>query len=175
MLTNMSQGMINKLVSVLEATLSKLSRYDEGSLIGSILSFTVSLCNLSIFLGLYKVCPKKTRLECRAPCGMIYWTCMVHHQKEYASNEIINEMLSYSGFRRSLKVYPHYAVRQNATKCGLALRQMARIMWTLMRCGWGRALACHVAWKFDWQNVGLIKGLPCGIWWVSGFKMASAS
>lgn len=41
-LTNMSQGMINKLVSVLEATLSKLSRYDEGSLIGSILSFTVS-------------------------------------------------------------------------------------------------------------------------------------
>ncbi|KAK7576314.1 hypothetical protein V9T40_012600 [Parthenolecanium corni] len=39
-LTNMTQGMINKLVSVLEATLSKLSRYDEGSLIGSILSFT---------------------------------------------------------------------------------------------------------------------------------------
>ncbi|XP_075219478.1 calcium-dependent secretion activator 1 [Lycorma delicatula] len=37
---NMSQGMISKLVSVLEATLSKLSRYDEGSLIGSILSFT---------------------------------------------------------------------------------------------------------------------------------------
>ncbi|XP_012259772.1 calcium-dependent secretion activator isoform X2 [Athalia rosae] len=34
----MNQGMINKLVSVLEATLSKLSRYDEGSLIGSILS-----------------------------------------------------------------------------------------------------------------------------------------
>lgn len=41
-LLNMSQGMINKLVSVLEATLSKLARYDEGSLIGSILSFTVS-------------------------------------------------------------------------------------------------------------------------------------
>ncbi|XP_065220918.1 calcium-dependent secretion activator [Planococcus citri] len=39
-LLNMSQGMINKLVSVLEATLSKLARYDEGSLIGSILSFT---------------------------------------------------------------------------------------------------------------------------------------
>ncbi|GLH08157.1 uncharacterized protein GBIM_13451 [Gryllus bimaculatus] len=37
---NMTQGMISKLVSVLEATLSKLSRYDEGSLIGSILSFT---------------------------------------------------------------------------------------------------------------------------------------
>lgn len=36
----MNQGMINKLMSVLEATLSKLSRYDEGSLIGSILSFT---------------------------------------------------------------------------------------------------------------------------------------
>ncbi|EFN77557.1 Calcium-dependent secretion activator [Harpegnathos saltator] len=36
----MNQGMINKLVMVLETTLSKLSRYDEGSLIGSILSFT---------------------------------------------------------------------------------------------------------------------------------------
>ncbi|GLV43173.1 Calcium-dependent secretion activator [Carabus blaptoides fortunei] len=39
-LATMNQGMINKLMSVLEATLSKLSRYDEGSLIGSILSFT---------------------------------------------------------------------------------------------------------------------------------------
>ncbi|XP_034252642.1 calcium-dependent secretion activator isoform X4 [Thrips palmi] len=39
-LTSMSQGLIQKLVSVLEATLSKLGRYDEGSLIGSILSFT---------------------------------------------------------------------------------------------------------------------------------------
>ena len=38
----MSSGMINKLVSIMESTLSKLSRYDEGSLIGSILSFTVS-------------------------------------------------------------------------------------------------------------------------------------
>lgn len=40
-LASMNQGMISKLMSVLEATLSKLSRYDEGSLIGSILSFTV--------------------------------------------------------------------------------------------------------------------------------------
>ncbi|XP_015112317.1 calcium-dependent secretion activator isoform X2 [Diachasma alloeum] len=39
-LADMTQGMINKLISVLEATLSKLSRYDEGSFIGSILSFT---------------------------------------------------------------------------------------------------------------------------------------
>ncbi|XP_026473035.1 calcium-dependent secretion activator [Ctenocephalides felis] len=39
-LANMNQGMITKLMSVLEASLSKLSRYDEGSLIGSILSFT---------------------------------------------------------------------------------------------------------------------------------------
>lgn len=39
----MNQGLISKLMSVLEASLSKLSRYDEGSLIGSILSFTVSL------------------------------------------------------------------------------------------------------------------------------------
>lgn len=37
----MNQGMINKLISVLETTLSKLSRYDEGSFIGSILSLTV--------------------------------------------------------------------------------------------------------------------------------------
>ncbi|XP_050314214.1 calcium-dependent secretion activator isoform X4 [Anthonomus grandis grandis] len=39
-LANMNQGMLSKLMSVLEATLSKLSRFDEGSLIGSILSFT---------------------------------------------------------------------------------------------------------------------------------------
>lgn len=38
--TQMTQGLINKLIAVLEATLSKLSRYDEGSFIGSILSFT---------------------------------------------------------------------------------------------------------------------------------------
>ncbi|XP_034942390.1 calcium-dependent secretion activator isoform X2 [Chelonus insularis] len=37
---SMTQGLITKLVAVLEATLSKLSRYDEGSFIGSILSFT---------------------------------------------------------------------------------------------------------------------------------------
>ncbi|CAH1103494.1 unnamed protein product [Psylliodes chrysocephalus] len=37
---NMVQGLISKMMSVLEATMSKLSRYDEGSLIGSILSFT---------------------------------------------------------------------------------------------------------------------------------------
>lgn len=37
----MNHGMITKLITVLEATLSKLSRYDEGSLIGSILSLTV--------------------------------------------------------------------------------------------------------------------------------------
>ncbi|CAD7094035.1 unnamed protein product [Hermetia illucens] len=39
-LAGMNQGLISKLMSVLEASLSKLSRYDEGSLIGSILSFT---------------------------------------------------------------------------------------------------------------------------------------
>ncbi|XP_020809844.1 calcium-dependent secretion activator isoform X5 [Drosophila serrata] len=36
----MTQGLNSKLMSVLESTLSKLARYDEGSLIGSILSFT---------------------------------------------------------------------------------------------------------------------------------------
>ncbi|KRT84972.1 Pleckstrin homology domain containing protein [Oryctes borbonicus] len=39
-LASMNQGLISKLMSVLEASLSKISRYDEGSLIGSILSFT---------------------------------------------------------------------------------------------------------------------------------------
>ena len=45
----MTQGMIGKLVSVLETTLSKLSRYDEGSLIGSILSFTVCILMTDTF------------------------------------------------------------------------------------------------------------------------------
>ncbi|XP_044316583.1 calcium-dependent secretion activator isoform X2 [Drosophila rhopaloa] len=36
----MTQGLSSKLMSVLDSTLSKLARYDEGSLIGSILSFT---------------------------------------------------------------------------------------------------------------------------------------
>jgi len=38
--SQMVQGLVAKLISILEGTLSKLSRYDEGSLIGSILSFT---------------------------------------------------------------------------------------------------------------------------------------
>ncbi|XP_065559138.1 calcium-dependent secretion activator-like isoform X3 [Artemia franciscana] len=37
---SMTQGLIAKLMSILENTLSKLGRYDEGSLIGSFLSFT---------------------------------------------------------------------------------------------------------------------------------------
>ncbi|KAK8373596.1 hypothetical protein O3P69_015675 [Scylla paramamosain] len=36
----MTQGMTDKLLSVLESVISKLGRYDEGSFIGSILSFT---------------------------------------------------------------------------------------------------------------------------------------
>jgi hypothetical protein len=42
-LTGMKLGLIAKLVSVLESVLAKLTRYDEGSVIGSILSFTVSM------------------------------------------------------------------------------------------------------------------------------------
>ncbi|XP_069174095.1 calcium-dependent secretion activator isoform X10 [Procambarus clarkii] len=38
--SSMTQGMVAKLLSVLESVISKLSRYDEGSFIGSILSFT---------------------------------------------------------------------------------------------------------------------------------------
>ncbi|KAB7508014.1 Calcium-dependent secretion activator, partial [Armadillidium nasatum] len=38
--TSMTQGMVAKLLSVIESVLSKLGRYDEGSFIGSILSFT---------------------------------------------------------------------------------------------------------------------------------------
>ncbi|CAL4078804.1 unnamed protein product, partial [Meganyctiphanes norvegica] len=39
--TSMTQGMVAKLMSVLESVISKLGRYDEGSFIGSILSFTM--------------------------------------------------------------------------------------------------------------------------------------
>ncbi|XP_037078601.1 LOW QUALITY PROTEIN: calcium-dependent secretion activator-like, partial [Pollicipes pollicipes] len=39
-LSGMVTGLVAKLVSVLEAVIAKLGRYDEGSLIGSILSFT---------------------------------------------------------------------------------------------------------------------------------------
>eukprot|EP00096_Caligus_rogercresseyi_P001756 TRINITY_DN1296_c0_g1_i14.p1 TRINITY_DN1296_c0_g1~~TRINITY_DN1296_c0_g1_i14.p1 ORF type:complete len:414 (-),score=85.81 TRINITY_DN1296_c0_g1_i14:811-2052(-) len=39
-LSSMKVGLVGKLVSVLESVLSKLGRYDEGSVIGSILSFT---------------------------------------------------------------------------------------------------------------------------------------
>lgn len=56
----MNQGMINKLVTVLETTLSKLSRYDEGSLIGSILSFTV-LCFSKLVLEI--ICSFETIFE----------------------------------------------------------------------------------------------------------------
>lgn len=38
--SSMTQGMVAKLLSVLESVISKLGRYDEGSFIGSILSFT---------------------------------------------------------------------------------------------------------------------------------------
>jgi len=44
--SGMTQGMVGKLNSVLESVLSKLGRYDEGSFIGSILSFTVSISDV---------------------------------------------------------------------------------------------------------------------------------
>lgn len=43
--SSMTQGMVGKLLSVLESVISKLGRYDEGSFIGSILSFTVRWCD----------------------------------------------------------------------------------------------------------------------------------
>lgn len=42
-MNSMTEGLIHKLMSVLEGSLSKLARYDEGSLIGSLMSFAVSL------------------------------------------------------------------------------------------------------------------------------------
>jgi hypothetical protein len=51
-LLSMTTGLINKLVSVLEATLGKLGRYDEGSLIGSFLSFTVGLRQKILWISL---------------------------------------------------------------------------------------------------------------------------
>ncbi|XP_046655109.1 calcium-dependent secretion activator-like isoform X6 [Daphnia pulicaria] len=38
--STMSQGVVSRLLSVLESVISKLARYDEGSILGSILSFT---------------------------------------------------------------------------------------------------------------------------------------
>lgn len=49
-LNGMTTGLIAKLMSVLEGTLSKLSRYDEGSLIGSIMSLAVSVSEMLIDL-----------------------------------------------------------------------------------------------------------------------------
>ncbi len=42
----------------------------------------------------------------------------------------------------NVKVNPHYATLPNATKCGLAVWPMAKIMWMSMRRGLGRASAC---------------------------------
>ncbi|XP_045481302.1 calcium-dependent secretion activator-like isoform X13 [Harmonia axyridis] len=39
-LASMNQGMVSKLLAVLEGTLGKLSRYDEGSFLGHIIAFT---------------------------------------------------------------------------------------------------------------------------------------
>ncbi|XP_044764799.1 calcium-dependent secretion activator isoform X4 [Coccinella septempunctata] len=39
-LANMNQGLVSKLLTVLEGTLNKLSRYDEGSFLGHIIAFT---------------------------------------------------------------------------------------------------------------------------------------
>ena len=49
-LTNMKVGLIGKLISVLDSVLAKLTRYDEGSVIGSILSFTVRGPDLSLIV-----------------------------------------------------------------------------------------------------------------------------
>lgn len=40
-LTFFQTGVVSRLLSVLESVISKLARYDEGSILGSILSFTV--------------------------------------------------------------------------------------------------------------------------------------
>jgi hypothetical protein len=51
---SMTQALLSKLMSVLESSLSKLSRYDEGSLIGSLLSFTVSRSMQSMSVTLFR-------------------------------------------------------------------------------------------------------------------------
>lgn len=43
LLSSIHQALLAKYMAVLDATMTKLGRYDEGSLIGSILSFTVSI------------------------------------------------------------------------------------------------------------------------------------
>ena len=42
-------GVVTRLLSVLESVISKLARYDEGSILGSILSFTVNVSFRNIF------------------------------------------------------------------------------------------------------------------------------
>ncbi len=51
---------------------------------------------------------------------------------------------------------PHCAVWQNATKCGHATWQMARIMWTSVRRSLGRASACLVREKNQTEFTGLV-------------------
>jgi calcium-dependent secretion activator len=48
-LVDMNKQLVNKLQSVLDGLLKKLSRYDEGSFISSILSLTVNIESFSIF------------------------------------------------------------------------------------------------------------------------------
>lgn len=48
-LADMQEGLVSKLTSILEVTLSKLSRYDEGSFFAPILSLTV--INLAILVS----------------------------------------------------------------------------------------------------------------------------
>ena len=48
----MKVGLVAKLVSVLDSVMSKLGRYDEGTVIGSFLSFTVSQ---ALFLSTFSV------------------------------------------------------------------------------------------------------------------------
>lgn len=49
-MNSMTEGLIHKLMSVLEGSLSKLARYDEGSLIGSLMSFAVGSMLLTSYV-----------------------------------------------------------------------------------------------------------------------------
>ncbi|KAH8403610.1 hypothetical protein KR222_009342, partial [Zaprionus bogoriensis] len=70
----MTQGLSGKLMSVLESTLSKLARYDEGSLIGSILSFTnVSSSGKDLGQGYVNFC-RNNMDQIRGKIGDDLWT-----------------------------------------------------------------------------------------------------
>ncbi|XP_034670417.1 calcium-dependent secretion activator isoform X4 [Drosophila subobscura] len=90
----MTQGLSGKLMSVLESTLSKLARYDEGSLIGSILSFTnVSSSGKDLGQG-YVNFLRNNMDQIRGKIGDDLWTLNFFEQWYTQQVNMLNNWLS---------------------------------------------------------------------------------